>query len=53
MLKIYSKVYPDKLCHMVYRSDDLSENREDVAPEDQFIQVSAFKIRSRKDVSTT
>ena len=48
MLKIYSKVYPDKLCHMVYRSDDLSENREDVAPEDQFIQVSALKLEAGK-----
>ena len=46
MLKIYSKVYPDKLCHMVYRSDDLSVNRVDVAPEDQFIQVSALKLEA-------
>jgi hypothetical protein len=33
---------------MVYRADDLTGQREDVAPEDQFIQVSALDLKRGK-----
>ena len=34
----------DKLLHMIYYKDDLETKREDVAPEEQFIQVSALQL---------
>lgn len=47
MIEIRSKIN-NRLLHMVYRADDLTEQREDVAPEDQFIQVSALDLKSGK-----
>jgi len=47
MIEIRSKIN-NRLLHMVYRADDLTEQREDVAPEDQFIQVSALDLKRGK-----
>lgn len=47
MIEIRSKVN-NRLLHMVYRANDLTEQREDVAPEDQFIQVSALDLKRGK-----
>jgi hypothetical protein len=47
MIEIRSKVN-NRLLHMVYRADDLTEQREDVAPENQFIQVSALNLQAGK-----
>ena len=44
MLKIYSDIMHDKLLHMIYYKDDLETKREDVAPEEQFIQVSELQL---------
>lgn len=44
MLKLYSNIEDDVLLHMIYYKDDLVTTREDVAPEEQFIQVSALKL---------
>ena len=33
---------------MIYYKDDLAATREDVAPEEQFIQVSALKLEAGK-----
>ena len=44
MLKIYSNIMDNKLLHMIYYKDDLETKREDVAPEEQFIQVSALQL---------
>ena len=44
MLKIYSDIMHDKLLHMIYYIDDLETKRVDVAPEEQFIQVSALQL---------
>ena len=51
MIKVYSNVIENKLLHMVYFKNDLDETRDfrfDVAPEDQFIQVSALKLKAGK-----
>ncbi len=48
MLKLYSNIIEDKLLHMIYYKDDLVTTREDVAPEEQFIQVSALKLEAGK-----
>ena len=47
MIEIRSKVN-NRLLHRVYRADDLTEQREDVAPENQFIQVSALNLQAGK-----
>jgi hypothetical protein len=48
MLKLYSNIVENKLLHMIYYKDDLAATREDVAPEEQFIQVSALKLEAGK-----
>ena len=51
MIKVYSNVIENKLLHMVYFKNDLDETRDfrfDVAPEDQFIQVSALRLEAGK-----
>ena len=51
MKKIYSKIKPDKLLHLVHRLDDIenlpSENglaRENVAPDDEFLQLATLRM---------
>lgn len=48
MIKIYSKVKPDKLLHVVYRLEDFKEGREEIIPPDQFIQCAALKMNKGK-----
>tara|TARA_R110000850_G_scaffold5483_4_gene22694 strand:+ start:125 stop:547 length:423 start_codon:yes stop_codon:yes gene_type:complete len=51
MLKLYSNIIENKLLHMIYYEDDLDKTRDfrfDVAPEDQFIQVSALRLEAGK-----
>ena len=48
MLRVYSNIVENKLLHMIYYKDDLATTREDVAPEEQFIQVSALKLEAGK-----
>jgi hypothetical protein len=51
MLKLYSNIMENKLLHMIYYEDDLDKTRDfrfDVAPEEQFIQVSALKLEAGK-----
>lgn len=48
MQKIYSKLDPKKLLHIIVRSSDFAEPRQDIVPEDQFIQCSILKMESGK-----
>lgn len=48
MQKIYSKLDPKKLLHIIVRSSDFAELRQDIVPEDQFIQCSILKMESGK-----
>ncbi len=48
MEKIYSKVQPDLLLHVVYRHGDFKEGREEIIPPDQFIQCAALKMKKGK-----
>tara|TARA_R110000822_G_scaffold162938_4_gene303251 strand:+ start:1273 stop:1695 length:423 start_codon:yes stop_codon:yes gene_type:complete len=51
MLKLYSNIIENKLLHMIYYEDDLDKTRDfrfDVAPEEQFIQVSALRLEAGK-----
>ena len=48
MEKIYSKVTPDKLLHIIVRKDDLKPGRIDVVPEDNFIQCAVLNMEKNK-----
>ena len=48
MEKIYSKVDPTKLLHIVQRFSEIVEPREDLIPEEQFIQCSTLKMDQGK-----
>ncbi len=44
MKKIYSKIEPDKLLHIVYRLDEITE-RTNIAPENEFLQLASLKMK--------
>jgi len=48
MEKIYSKVDPNKLLHIVVRKDDILPGRIDIVPEDNFIQCSILNLEKDK-----
>lgn len=48
MKKIYSKVQKDVLLHCVVTSDDLTKNRLDISPDNEFLQLSGFIIDEGK-----
>ena len=43
MQKIYSKIEPETLLHLVHRLDEI-EGRTNVAPENEFIQLATLKM---------
>lgn len=48
MIEIKSKILKNRLLHLVYRAKDLKQQREDISPESQFIQVSALSLPAGK-----
>lgn len=44
MEKIYSKVNPEKLLHVITRKDDFQSGRQDVIDESQFIQCCMLQM---------
>lgn len=48
MEKIYSKVQPDKLLHMVVRKDEIKPGRVDIVSEENFIQCSMLNMEKGK-----
>jgi cupin fold WbuC family metalloprotein len=47
MKYIYSKKYPNKLLHLINRFSDITE-RNNVAPENQFLQLATLKMQKGK-----
>jgi cupin fold WbuC family metalloprotein len=47
MEKIYSKIEPNKLLHIINRFSEISERKE-IVPEDNFIQCSSLKMEKGK-----
>ena len=47
MEKIYSKVEPDRLLHIIYRLSEF-EGRQEIVPVDNFIQCSSLKMEKGK-----
>ena len=48
MEKIYSKIEPEKLLHMVVRKEDMTPGRQDVVSEEHFIQCSILNMEEGK-----
>ena len=48
MKKIYSKVEPNKLLHIVVRKDDLVKGRTEVVSEEHFIQCALLNMEKDK-----
>lgn len=44
MEKIYSKLEPNTLLHIVYRFDEFEE-RKNISPDEQFLQLAALKMK--------
>lgn len=44
MEKIYSKVNPDVLLHLVYRLNEI-EGRTNIAPDNEFLQLASIKMK--------
>jgi hypothetical protein len=48
MEKIYSKIQPDLLLHILNRKRNICNNRLDISPNEQFLQVSCFSLANNK-----
>lgn len=48
MQKIYSKIDPNKLLHIIVRKKEITPGREDIVPEDNFIQCSILNMEKGK-----
>lgn len=48
MIKIYSKIEKTKLLHVIVKKDDLLSGREEIIPENNFIQCAKLKMNSGK-----
>lgn len=48
MIKYYSKVDPNKLLHMVVRKEKITPGRQDIVPEENFIQCSILNMEKGK-----
>ena len=44
MIKFYSKIDKNELLHIVYRLDDIVKFRENITPEDKYLQVASIKM---------
>ena len=48
MEKIYSKVDPSKLLHLIVRKEEITPGRQDIVPEGNFIQCSILNMEKGK-----
>jgi len=48
MRKLYSKVDPALLLHIVNRKSEITNQRIDISPNEEFLQVSCFKLNEGK-----
>jgi len=49
--KVYSRQYPEQLLHVLFNVNGLIEKRQDLTPEDQWIQVSIIPLDAGKKIS--
>ena len=48
MKKIYSKIQPNKLLHIVTSVDEIKSGRIDVVPEEEYLQLAILKMNKGK-----
>ena len=48
MHKIYSKVEPDTLLHIIHRKEDFINSREDIIPAENFLQLATLRMENKK-----
>ncbi len=48
MEKIYSRLQPEKLLHIIVRKEDMKPGREDIVSEENFIQCSMLNLEEGK-----
>jgi cupin fold WbuC family metalloprotein len=48
MQKIYSKISPNILLHIISRIDDVVDERLNISPEEEFIQLAVLKMNKGK-----
>jgi cupin fold WbuC family metalloprotein len=48
MEKIYSKIDPSKLLHLIVRKEEITPGRQDIVPEENFIQCSILNMEKGK-----
>ena len=48
MEKVYSKLNPYKLLHIIVRKEDMKPGRADIVPEEHFIQCSMLNLEKNK-----
>ena len=48
MEKIYSKIKPEVLLHVINREEDITTQRRDLSPEEEFLQVACFSVDKEK-----
>ena len=48
MIKIYSMLDVDKLCHIIVKKDEINTERKDIIPPDNFLQLSTLNLQHGK-----
>jgi len=48
MEKIYSKIKSGVLLHIINRKEDITTKRQDLSPEEEFLQVACFSVGKEK-----
>jgi len=48
MLKIHSNISPGKLLHIVYKTSELETSREDIVPDEEFLQLAVMRHSAGK-----
>ena len=48
MIKIYSRSDINKLCHIIVKKDDILNERTDIIPEENFLQLSTLRLQNGK-----
>ena len=50
MKKIYSKIKPEILLHVINRKEDITTQRQDLSPEEEYLQVASFIMNKGKTI---
>ncbi|MDD5699620.1 MAG: WbuC family cupin fold metalloprotein [Candidatus Nanoarchaeia archaeon] len=48
MEKVYSKIKPDILLHVINRKEDITFQRQDLSPAEEYLQVACFAMNKGK-----